>query len=117
LRGRFATVAIAGCLGGCQVTELAVWDLWTGVRLWLVTPRRGDLMRVMLSRRGALAYVTEELTRVEKITRVRVVKVDARGHRVVKRGSSRDLPLSSVRLRGSRLSSKFKGERQSVRLR
>ena len=111
LRGRFAAVAIAGCLAECGMEEVAVWDLRTGARLRRVAPRAGNVLRVMLSRGGALAYVDRF------ISRILVVKADAAGHAVVKRGSSRNLPPASVRLRGDRLSWEYKGERQSVRLR
>jgi hypothetical protein len=115
LRGRYVAVAPYGCLAECAPPSLEVFDLRSGRRIRSIYPK-GDyyaLVRVFLTSRGALAYVTLGLVGSRHL----LGKADARGHRVLARGPSSEFPPSSVRLRRLRLSWVFDGERRSLRLR
>jgi hypothetical protein len=69
--------------------------------------------RVFLTPRGAIAYVNTN----DQGTRVYVARADAVGHRIVARGARSRLPISSVRVRGNRLSWRIDGRTRSVAMR
>jgi hypothetical protein len=114
LRGRFAAVAPGGCSAECAPPSLEVFDLRSGQRVRSIYPRGGyrELLKVLLSSRGALAYVSTDTG-----GRPVLGKADSNGHRVLARASRRRLPLSSVTLHGSLLAWVLDGDRHTLRLR
>lgn len=114
LRGRFAVIAVGGCLAECAPPGLEVFDLEAGRRVRSIYPRGGysDLRRLYLTPGGSLAYVSTDLR-----NRHLVCKADAGGHDLLARGTPQRLPLSSVALDGRRLAWSLDGRRRSIRLR
>lgn len=110
VNGRFVLVVTNWCLGECGVPRIGVHDLRTGRRVKAFDVR-GLPEPLFLTARGAVVYADAEADGTT------LYAADATGHRRVASGTSNELPLKSVRVRGNRLEWRFRGSKQSLRLR